>query len=146
MVLAYERKTGRLLWERVARVATPHQPHHPQYGSFASNSPITDGQHVIAFFGSRGLYCYTLDGTLVWQKDFGPLRMYNDFGEGAWTALDGNTLVVVVDHEGESFLIALDKSTGRELWRTPRQGNTNWSGPYITTRQRPQAGHRLRVA
>ena len=133
MVLAYERKTGRLLWERVARVATPHQPHHPQYGSFASNSPITDGQHVIAFFGSRGLYCYTLDGTLVWQKDFGPLRMYNNFGEGAWTALDGNTLVVVVDHEGESFLIALDKTTGRELWRTPRQGNTNWSGPFITT-------------
>jgi outer membrane protein assembly factor BamB len=133
MVLAYERQSGRLLWERVARVATPHQPHHPQYGSFASNSPITDGQHVIAFFGSRGLYCYTLDGTLVWQKDFGPLRMYNNFGEGAWTALDGNTLVVVVDHEGESFLLALDKNTGRELWRTPHQGNTNWSGPFITT-------------
>jgi outer membrane protein assembly factor BamB len=133
MVLAYERKSGQLLWERVARVATPHQPHHAQYGSFASNSPVTDGRHVIAFFGSRGLYCYTLDGTLVWQKDFGPLRMYNDFGEGAWTALDGNTLVVVVDHEGESFLIALDKTTGRELWRTPHQGNTNWTGPFITT-------------
>ena len=71
--------------------------------------------------------------TLVWQKDFGQLRMYNNFGEGAWTALDGNKLVVVLDHEGESFLVALDKSTGRELWRTPRQGNTNWSGPYITT-------------
>ena len=84
-------------------------------------------------FGSRGLYCYTLDGTLVWQKDFGPLRMYNNFGEGAWTVLDGNTLVVVFDHEGESFLIAVDKTTGRELWRTPRQGNTNWSGPYVTT-------------
>ena len=130
---AYDRKTGKLLWEKVARVATPHQPHHPQYGSFASNSPITDGKHVFAFFGSRGLYCYTLDGELVWQKDFGALRMYNNFGEGAWTALDGDKLVVVLDHEGESFLVALDKSTGRELWRTPRQGNTNWSGPYITS-------------
>ena len=59
--------------------------------------------------------------------------MYNNFGEGAWTVLDGNTLLVVLDHEGESFLVALDKTTGRELWRTPRQGNTNWSGPYITT-------------
>jgi outer membrane protein assembly factor BamB len=133
MVMAYARQSGQLVWEQVARVATPHQPHHPQYGSFASNSPITDGTHLIAFFGSRGLYCYTLDGTLVWQKDFGPLKMYNDFGEGAWTALDGNTLVVVLDHEGESFLLALDKATGRELWRTPHQGNTNWSGPYITT-------------
>jgi outer membrane protein assembly factor BamB len=133
MLLCFDRKTGKTLWEKVARVATPHQPHHSQYGSFASNSPLTDGTHVFAFFGSRGLYAYTLAGELAWQKDFGQLRMYNNFGEGAWTALDGNTLVVVWDHEDASFLIALDKSTGRELWRTPRQGNTNWSGPYITT-------------
>jgi outer membrane protein assembly factor BamB len=59
--------------------------------------------------------------------------MYNSFGEGAWTALDGEKLVVVLDQEGESFLVVFDKSTGRELWRTPRQGNTNWSGPYITS-------------
>ena len=64
-VLSYARKTGKLLWEKVARVATPHQPHHPQYGSFASNSPLTDGKHLFAFFGSRGLYTYTLDGELV---------------------------------------------------------------------------------
>ena len=133
LVLAYDRKTGAQLWERVAKVATPHQPHHAQYGSFASNSPVTDGRHLIAFFGSRGLYAYTLDGTLVWQKDFAPLNMYNNFGEGAWTALDGDTLIVVLDHEGESFLLALDKNTGRERWRTPRQGNTNWSGPFVTT-------------
>ena len=133
LVLAYDRKTGRQLWERVAKVATPHQPHHQQYGSFASNSPITDGTHVIAFFGSRGLYAYTLAGELVWEKDLGQLTMFNSFGEGAWTALDGDKLFVVLDHEGASFLLALDKRTGRELWRTPRQGNTNWSGPYVTT-------------
>ncbi len=133
MVMCFDRKTGKVLWEKVARVATPHQPHHVKYGSFASNSPITDGTHVIASFGSRGVYAYTLDGTLAWEKDLGQLRMYNNFGEGAWTAIDGNTLVLVWDHEGESFLIALDKRTGRELWRTPRSGRTNWSGPYITT-------------
>lgn len=133
MLLCFDRKTGKLLWEKVARMATPHQRHHQQYGSFASNSPVTDGTHVIASFGSRGVYAYTVKGDLVWQKDLGQLRMYNDFGEGAWPALDGNTLVVVWDHEGESFLVALDKSTGRELWRTPRQGHTNWSGAYITT-------------
>ena len=133
VVLAYDRRSGKLLWEKVARTAVPHQSHHFQYGSFASNSPLTDGEHVFAFFGSRGLHVYTLNGDLVWQKDFAPLNMYNNFGEGAWMALDGNTLFVVLDHEGESFLLALDKKTGRELWRTPRQGNTNWSGPYVTT-------------
>lgn len=132
MVLCFDRKTGKLLWEKTARVATPHQAHHPQYGSFASNSPITDGKHVIAFFGSRGVYCYTLDGQLVWERDFGvQLQMLLGFGEGAWPALDGNILVLVFDHERDSFLVALDKNTGRELWRTPRQGNSNWSGPVI---------------
>ena len=132
-VMSFDRKTGKLVWEKTPRTATPHQMHHQQYGSFASNSPLTDGKNLYAFFGSRGLYCYTLAGELVWQKDFGQLRMFMNFGEGAWTALDGDKLIVLLDHEGESFLVALDKSTGRELWRTPRQGNTNWSGPYITT-------------
>ena len=133
VVLCYDRKTGKLLWERVAKTDTPHEPHHPTYGSFASNSPITDGKHVYAFFGSRGLHAFTIDGQPVWQKDFGQLRMFMTFGEGAWTWLEGDTLLVVVDHEGESFLVALDKATGKERWRTPRQGNTNWSGPYVTT-------------
>jgi outer membrane protein assembly factor BamB len=131
-VLAYDRGTGRLIWEKVARTAKPHQLHHPQYGSFASNSPITDGKHLYVFFGSRGLYCYTLTGELVWQKDVAPLNMFREFGEGAWTALDGDTLLLLL-HEGDSFLLALDKNSGRELWRTPRPGNTNWSGPYVTS-------------
>jgi outer membrane protein assembly factor BamB len=134
MLLCFDRKTGKLLWEKVARTATPHEGYHPQYGSFASNSPVTDGKHVIASFGSRGVYCYTLDGQLVWEKDLGiKLKMRLAFGEGSWPALDGNTLVLVFDHEGDSFIVALDKNTGRELWRTPREGSTNWSGPLITT-------------
>ena len=133
LLIAYDRRTGARLWEQVATTATPHEGHHAQYGSFASNSPVTDGEHVFAYFGSRGLYAYTLDGRQVWRKEMPRLRMFMSFGEGAWTALEGSTLLVVVDQEGESFIQALDKATGRELWRTPRQGNTNWSGPYVTT-------------
>jgi outer membrane protein assembly factor BamB len=134
MVLAYERKTGKLLWEKVARVATPHEGHHAQYGSFASNSPVADASHVIAFFGSRGVYCYTHDGRLVWEKDFGvKMEMLRSFGEGVAPALDGNTLVLLFDHERDSFLVALDKDTGRELWRTPRPPGTSWAGPLVTT-------------
>ena len=92
VVLCYDRKTGKPIWDRVARVAVPHESSHSTYGSFASNAPVTDGRHVYAFFGSRGLYAYTLDGTLVWQKDFGRLTMFMTFGEGAWTWLEGNTL------------------------------------------------------
>jgi outer membrane protein assembly factor BamB len=77
---------------------------------------------VFAFFGSRGLYACTLGGELAWQKDFGQLRMYKQLRRRGGDALDGNTLVVVWDHEDASFLVALDKTTGRELWRTPRQG------------------------
>jgi outer membrane protein assembly factor BamB len=133
VLMCLDRKTGKLLWERVAKVATPHEGYHPQYGSFASNSPVTDGKHVIAFFGSRGVYCYDLDGKKIWEKDFGlQLRMFNGFGEGSWPTLEGNTLLLLFDHEGESFLAALDKSTGRELWRVARpDGNTNWSGPVV---------------
>jgi outer membrane protein assembly factor BamB len=139
MLLSFDTKTGKLLWEKVARIATPHEGHHPNYGSFASNSPVTDGKHVIAFFGSRGVYCYTMDGQLVWEKDFGvQLQMFNGFGEGAWPALDGDKLLLVFDHQADSFLVALDKNTGRELWRTPRPGNTgarNWTGPVVVTHE-----------
>ncbi len=133
VLMCLDRKTGKLLWERTAKVATPHEGYHPQYGSFASNSPVTDGKYVIAFFGSRGVYCYDLDGNKIWEKDFGiQLRMFNSFGEGSWPTLEGNTLLLLFDNEGESFLVALDKSTGNELWRVNRSdGNTNWSGPVV---------------
>jgi outer membrane protein assembly factor BamB len=134
VVLAYDRKTGKQLWEKVARVASPHEGYHAQYGSFASNSPVVDSKHVIAFFGSRGVSCYTHDGQLVWEKDFGvKMRMLMSFGEGVGPALDGNTLVLLFDQEGDSFLVALDKNTGRELWRAPRPPGSSWANPLITT-------------
>src|ERR1035437_2080710 len=91
MVLAFDRKTGKQLWEKTAIVTTPHEGFHAQYGSFASPSVLVDAKHAIAFFGSRGVYCYTHDGQPVWQKDFGiKLRMLMSFGEGSSPALDGD--------------------------------------------------------
>jgi outer membrane protein assembly factor BamB len=135
MLLALDRKTGKLLWQQVAKVATPHEGYHPTYGSFASNSPVTDGKHVVAFFGSRGVYCYDLNGKKIWEKDFGiQLKMRLTFGEGAWPTIEGSKLLLLFDHEGDSFLVALDVATGKELWRTPRSdGSTNWSGPVVIT-------------
>jgi outer membrane protein assembly factor BamB len=139
MVIAYDRKTGKKLWENVAKVATPHEGHHPSLSSFANSSPVVDARHVIVTFGSRGVYCYTHDGKLVWQKDFGvKMKMMNEVGEGASPALDGNTLVLTYDFQGDdSFIVALDKNTGREIWRAtrPRGGASMgqaWSSPVIT--------------
>jgi outer membrane protein assembly factor BamB len=135
ILMALDRKTGKLLWQQVAKVATPHEGYHPTYGSFASNSPVTDGEHVVAFFGSRGVYCYDMDGKEIWKKDFGiQLKMFMTFGEGAWPVIEGSKLLLLFDNEVDSFLVAVDVATGKELWRTPRpDGNTNWSGPVVIT-------------
>ena len=131
-VMAIDRQTGRTLWQRTATVATPHEGYHGTYGSFASNSPITDGQRVYAFFGSRGLFVYTIDGEPVWQKDFGvKLRMDGAFGEGTAPVLHDGRLLVLLDHLDGGFLAVLDAATGREIGAC--------HGPSATTGPRPSS-------
>jgi len=131
-VLCLDRKSGKVLWQRTATTAIPHEGFHSTYGSFASNSPVTDGRHVYAFFGSRGMFCYDLKGNLVWRKDFGvQMRMRMAFGEGVAPVLAGDKLIFVFDHEGDSFVAALDKATGKEIWRTARDEKSNWSAPLV---------------
>jgi outer membrane protein assembly factor BamB len=129
-VLALDRKTGKVLWQRTAKVATPHEGYHRAYGSFASNSPVTDGKYVYAFFGSRGIYCYDFNGKLIWEQDPGvQMKMRLAFGEGTAPLLVGNRLFLVFDHEAESFIVALDKRNGKELWRAARDERSSWSTP-----------------
>jgi outer membrane protein assembly factor BamB len=132
-VLAVNRSNGRIAWERTAREEAPHEASHQDNGTWASSSAVTDGEHVIASFESRGLYCYDTNGTLVWQKDLGDKKMRNEFGEGSTPALHGNTLVIVWDHfiPGASFIVALDKRTGAELWRAKRDEIDTWATPLV---------------
>lgn len=129
-LIAVDRLTGRPRWERVARVEVPHEGHHRDHG-YASHSPVTDGTYVFAYFGSRGLYAYDLAGNLKWEKDFGNMRTRAGFGEGSSPALHGETVVVQWDHEEEDFIVAVDKRTGRELWRRERDEPTTWSTPLV---------------
>ena len=132
VVLCLDRKTGKTLWERTATTATPHEGHHPQYGSFASNSPVTDGKHVYAFFGSRGMYCYDMEGKLVWQKDYGiQMKMRMSFGEGMAPVISGDRLILVFDYEGDSFMSVLEKNTGKEIYRVNRDEKSNWAAPLV---------------
>jgi len=129
-VLCLDRKSGKLLWQRTAKVAIPHEGHHRAYGSFASNSPVTDGKNLYAFFGSRGIYCYDFNGKLLWEKDLGvQMKMKLGFGEGSAPLLTGDRLILVFDHEAGSFIVALDKRSGKELWRVPRDEGSSWSTP-----------------
>ncbi len=131
VVMAVDRKTGAVAWERMAREEAPHEGTHTENGTYASSSAVTDGEHLFASFESRGLYAYDMDGTLVWQKDLGDKRMRNQFGEGTTPALFGRHLIVVWDHQGQSFIVALDKSTGDELWRRNRDEIDSWFTPLI---------------
>jgi outer membrane protein assembly factor BamB len=132
VVMSIDRKTGKILWERTATTATPHEGHHSQYGSFASNSPVTDGKYVYAFFGSRGMYCYDMEGKLIWQKDFGvQMRMRMAFGEGMAPVVFEDKLILVFDHENESFMVVLDKNTGKEIWRVSREEKSGWAAPLV---------------
>jgi outer membrane protein assembly factor BamB len=129
-VLCLDRKTGKILWQRTAITATPHEGYHRAYGSFASNSPVTDGKYVYASFGSRGIYAYDFNGKLIWQKDPNvQMKMRNAFGEGTAPLLAGDRLFIVFDQESESFIVALDKRNGKELWRHARDERSSWSTP-----------------
>ena len=132
VLLAINRNDGSILWQKTLREIVPHEGTH-QDGSFASNSPVTDGEHVYAYFGSRGLYCLDMDGNVKWEKDVGVMYKARAFGEGSCPALYGNTLVIVQDHEGpsRSFIIALDKQSGDVLWKTERDERTTWTSPII---------------
>ncbi|HWB03345.1 MAG TPA: PQQ-binding-like beta-propeller repeat protein [Verrucomicrobiales bacterium] len=129
-LLCFDRSNGKPLWQKTLREELPHEGHHPDHG-FSSHSPVTDGTHVYAWFGSRGLHCLDMDGNVKWSKDLGKMQTRNGFGEGSSPALSGDTIVVNWDHEGEDFVAAFNKKTGDEIWRQPRDENTTWTTPLI---------------
>jgi outer membrane protein assembly factor BamB len=129
-ILALRRSDGTTLWKRVLREEVPHEGTHPT-GTWASASPVTDGEIVIASFGSQGIYALSMDGELLWETDLGDMTVKLGFGEGSSPALGKDRVFVQWDHEGESFLVALDRSTGREVWRKTRDEGTSWASPLL---------------
>ena len=133
VVMALSTKDGSEIWRRVARTAAPHEAHYID-SSWASASPLTDGERVYVHFGSNGTYAYSLDGELLWQTDLGDQTTRNAFGEGATPALHAGKLVVPWDHEGDSFLALLDAATGKEIWRVARPDEpTSWATPTVVS-------------
>jgi outer membrane protein assembly factor BamB len=131
VVMAFNRRDGKIAWQHTAREQAPHEGTHREYGTMASSSALTDGEHLIASFESRGLYAYDMNGKPVWNKDLGDKQMRNEFGEGSTPALYKDKLFVVWDHQGESFIVALNKRTGEEIWRAKRDEIDSWATPLV---------------
>ncbi len=129
-LIVLNRSDGSVLWQKTLREINPHEGTHRD-ATYASNSPVTDGEFIYAYFGSRGLYCVDMMGNVKWEKDVGTMYKRNTFGEGSSPVLHGNTLVIVQDHEGDSFITALDKRTGDVLWKTDRNERTTWFSPIV---------------
>jgi len=133
-IICINRSTGKELWRRFIFEGMPHQGHHRK-GGFASQSPVTDGKYLYSYFGSFGLYCFDFDGNLIWEKPFKPQAMEDSLGEGTSPALHDDHLIIVADQEQQSYIVAIDKHTGKEIRKTKREEVSNWSTPRIFTHE-----------
>jgi outer membrane protein assembly factor BamB len=130
VVASFHLETGEPLWETVVVEDYPHEGRH-EANNFASSSPVTDGQSIYVFFGSRGVFRLSMEGQLQWHFDHGQLRMLNSWGEAASPALMDNTLIIPWDNEGESNVIAMIADSGYIKWKVPRNESSNWSTPLL---------------
>jgi outer membrane protein assembly factor BamB len=130
-VLCLDRRTGGILWRRTAYEGRVYDDRHRK-ATYADGTPATDGRFVYAWFGSEGLYCYDYSGKLIWKKSLGNIATQG-MGNGTSPMLYEDRLILQCDEDnGErSFIIALDKRSGKELWRAPRQVEVSWTTPVI---------------
>lgn len=138
MIYCYDLETGAMLWERQIFEGNPLGGRHSK-NSFASETPVTDGERVYAYFTHHGLFAFDFDGKPVWTTPLEAYPTVRDWGTGASPALHGDRLFVLNDNEEQSFLAAFDKHTGRELWRTGRsfdvRRKSGWSTPLVWRNQ-----------
>jgi outer membrane protein assembly factor BamB len=129
-VTCIDLNSGKELWKQIAFKGHPRIKKHPQ-GTYANETPVTDGQRVYAYFGMIGLYCYDMNGKLLWQTDLGAYKTKNGFGTGSSPAIFNDKIFVLVDNDVSSFIVALDTKTGKQIWKTERDEKTTYSTPII---------------
>jgi outer membrane protein assembly factor BamB len=134
MLFCYDLDTGKRVWEREIYHGRPRGGRHVK-NSFASETPVTDGERIYAYFTEYGLYAFDFEGRQVWATPFEGRPTIRDYGTGASPALHGDRLFVLNDNEERSFIAAFDTRTGKEIWRTPRTidraRKTGWSTPFV---------------
>jgi len=129
-VLCLDLLSGKVLWEQVVHRGPPPTPIHLK-NSYASETPVTDGRRVYACFGNVGVFCFDFEGRSVWSKPLEPHATRAGWGTAASPVLYRDRLYLVNDNDEQSYLLALDAATGKEIWRTERDEKSNWSTPYV---------------
>jgi len=130
MVYAVNFQTGKVMWEREVYKGIPKSSRHLK-NSFASETPVTDGERVYAYFGNVGLFVFDMKGTLLWKQMLEPKKTRFGWGTAASPVVYKDRIYIVNDNDEQSVLLALDKKTGKQIWKVDREVGTNWATPYI---------------
>jgi outer membrane protein assembly factor BamB len=129
-VLCLDKATGKILWDQTASEAKPKSSIHAS-NTYATETPVSDGERVYAYFGNTGLYCYDLAGKQLWKKDLGSYSTMFGHGTGSSPVLHDGKVFIQCDNEEKSFLVALDAKTGDEKWKVSRPDKTAWCTPFV---------------
>lgn len=130
IVYCFDWDSGKIRWEKTVHTGKPAQPVHVK-NTYASETPVTDGQRVYFYFGNVGVFCFNLEGRELWRKNLEPVKMRYNWGTAASPVLHGDKLFIVNDNEEQSYLLALNKETGQEVFRVNRDEKSNWATPYL---------------
>ena len=129
-VYCFSVETGEKCWEQEVLAAAPDFARHLK-NTYASETPVTDGERVYAYFGNVGVFAFTLDGEPVWERRFEAVPTRYGWGTAASPIVHDGQLYIVNDNEDQSWMVALDAATGEELWRDPRDEGSNWATPFV---------------
>ena len=130
VVYSVDWKTGKIRWQKEVHQGVPQSPRHLK-NTYASETPVTDGERVYAYFGNVGLFCFDMNGKLLWSKKWEPVRTRYGWGTAASPVLYKDRIYIVNDNDDHSFIMALNKKTGEQVWRADREEGTNWATPYV---------------
>lgn len=130
LVYCLDWNSGQVLWKQLVHKGRPTGPIHNK-NTYASETPATDGERIYAYFGNLGLFCYDMSGKKLWEKKLGPYRTRYGWGTGASPIIHKGCVYLINDNEQDSFLLALEGATGKELWKVQRDEKSNWATPFL---------------
>ncbi|MCX6849321.1 MAG: PQQ-binding-like beta-propeller repeat protein [Verrucomicrobia bacterium] len=130
LAMCFDANSGKVLWQRTVAETPPTQGNHLS-NTWATETPVTDGERVFFMFGNVGVFCFDYEGKPLWQHKLEPLKVFSNWGTASSPVLDGDKLFLVCDNNEQSYVMALDTKTGKQAWREERHERSTWSTPLV---------------